>query len=178
MKTPSIWAKYTSKTAIRICASSSATHIQIGNSAWNANVPLYISGPNTNEGSTLYLKFSTVNASGNIQASHFYESSDIRYKKILKNLSINSNTIANLPLFDFEWIENNAIGTGTSAQAVQQILPNIVSGTDKLTLDYGVLGTIAGITACKELVTQKSELQQLKEKVKQLEDKLRKYENI
>ena len=27
MKTPSIWAKYTSKTAIRICASSSATHI-------------------------------------------------------------------------------------------------------------------------------------------------------
>ena len=113
-----------------------------------------------------------------IQAAHFYENSDVRYKKILKNLSINSNTIANLPLFDFEWIENNSIGTGTSAQAVQQILPNLVSGTDKLTLDYGVLGTIAGITACKELVMQKSELQQLKEKVKQLEDKLRKYENI
>ena len=176
--TSSIWARYSSSAAIRVCASSSATHIQVGNFAWTANVPLYISGPNTNEGSTLYLKFSTVNASGNIQASHFYENSDIRYKRILKNLSINSNTIANLPLFDFEWIENNTIGTGTSAQAVQQILPNLVSGTDKLTLDYGVLGTIAGITACKELVTQKSELQQLKEKVKQLEDKLRKYENI
>lgn len=118
-----------------------------------------------------------ITADGVIQATHFYENSDIRYKKILKNLSINSNTIANLPLFDFEWIENNTIGTGTSAQAVQQILPNIVSGTDKLTLDYGVLGTIAGITACKELVIQKSELQQLKEKVKQLEDKLRKYKN-
>lgn len=113
-----------------------------------------------------------------INATHFYESSDIRYKKILRNLSINFNTIATLPLFDFEWIENNAIGTGTSAQAVQQILPNLVSGTDRLTLDYGVLGTIAGVTACKELVTQKSELQQLKEKVKELEDKLRKYENI
>lgn len=118
-----------------------------------------------------------ITADGVIYATHFYENSDIRYKKILKNLSINSNTIANLPLFDFEWIENNTMGTGTSAQAVQQILPNLVSGTDKLTLDYGVLGTIAGITACKELVTQKSELQQLKEKVKQLEDKLRKYEN-
>lgn len=118
-----------------------------------------------------------VHSNNNIYATHFFENSDIRYKKILKNLSINSNIIANLPLFDFEWIENNAIGTGTSAQAVQQILPNLVSGTDKLTLDYGVLGTIAGITACKELVTQKSELQQLKEKVKQLEDKLRKYEN-
>ena len=118
-----------------------------------------------------------INVTNYIYATHFYENSDIRYKKILKNLSINSNTIANLPLFDFEWIENNAIGTGTSAQAVQQILPNLVSGTDKLTLDYGVLGTIAGITACKELVTQKSEIEQLKEKVKQLEDKLRKYEN-
>ena len=124
------------------------------------------------------IKATSINSSGNIYAAHFYENSDIRYKKILRNLSINSNTIANLPLFDFEWIENKAIGTGTSAQAVQQILPNLVSGTDKLTLDYGVLGTIAGITACKELVTQKSELQQLKEKVKQLEDKLHKYENI
>lgn len=173
----SIWARYYNKTAIRMVASSSATYIQCANYAWNSNVPMYISGPSGNNGSTLYLKFSDVNASGSIYATHFYENSDIRYKKILKNLSINSNTIANLPLFDFEWIENNAIGTGTSAQAVQQILPNIVSGTDKLTLDYGVLGTIAGITACKELVTQKSELQQLKEKVKQLEDKLRKYEN-
>ena len=112
-----------------------------------------------------------------VYATHFYEHSDIRYKKILRNISINSNTIATLPLFDFKWIENNIIGTGTSAQAVQQILPNLVSGTDRLTLDYGVLGTIAGITACKELVKQKSELQQLKEKIKELEDKLRKYEN-
>ena len=95
----------------------------------------------------------TFTSSGSVYATHFYENSDIRYKKVLKNLLINSNTIANLPLFDFEWIENNTIGTGTSAQAVQEILPNLVSGTDKLTLDYGVLGTIAGITACKELVT-------------------------
>ena len=137
----------------------------------------YISDSNYNSGNNAFSGQIYFNSTGSIYANHFYESSDIRYKRILRNLSINSNTIANLPLFDFEWIENNAIGTGTSAQAVQQILPNLVFGTDKLTLDYGVLGTIAGITACKELVTQKSELQQLKEKVKQLEDKLSKYEN-
>lgn len=56
-----------------------------------------------------------IEASGSIYATHFYENSDIRYKKILRNLSINSNIIANLPLFDFEWIEDNVIGTGTSA---------------------------------------------------------------
>ena len=138
----------------------------------------YITDSNYNSGNNTFSGQVYFDSGSSVYATHFYEKSDIRYKKILKNLSINSNTIATLPLFDFEWIENNAIGTGTSAQAVQQILPNIVSGTDKLTLDYGVLGTIAGITACKELVTQKSELQQLKEKVKQLEDKLRKYENI
>ena len=148
------------------------------------NTSLYFIGSATSRTGNSYdygfvMNFSngTFSSSGNIYAPHFYENSDIRYKKILNNLLINSNTIANLPLFDFEWIENNTIGTGTSAQAVQEILPNLVSGTDKLTLDYGVLGTIAGITACKELVTQKSELQQLKEKVKQLEDRLRKYEN-
>ena len=148
------------------------------------NTSLYFIGSATSRTDNSYdygfvMNFSngTFSSSGSIYAPHFYENSDIRYKKILRNLLINSNTIATLPLFDFEWIENNTIGTGTSAQAVQQILPNIVSGTDKLTLDYGVLGTIAGITACKELVTQKSEIEQLKEKVKQLEDKLRKYEN-
>ena len=110
-----------------------------------------------------------ITSGGYIYATHFYESSDIRYKKILRNLLIDSNTIANLPLFDFEWIENNSIGTGTSAQAVQEILPYIVSGTDKLTLDYGVLGTVAGITACKELVRHQSEIEELKQKNKELE---------
>ena len=114
-------------------------------------------------------------STGTVYAMHFYENSDIRYKKILRNLSIDSNTIANLPLFDFEWTENNSIGTGTSAQAVQQILPNLVSGTDKLTLDYGVLGTIAGVAACKELVSQKSEIEMLKDRVKQLEQQLKMY---
>ena len=115
---------------------------------------------------------------GNVAATHFYENSDIRFKTNFSNIDISINQLSEIPLFDFDWIDNNTIrNSGTSAQFVQQILPNIVSGTDKLTLDYGVLGTIAGITACKELVTQKSELQELKEKVKQLEDKLRKYEN-
>ena len=143
---------------------------------------LYFIGSSTSRTANSYdygfvMDFSngTFSSSGNIYAQHFYENSDIRYKKVLKNLSINSNTIANLPLFDFKWKENNSIGTGTSAQAVQAILPNIVSGTDKLTLDYGVLGTIAGITACKELVAQKSEIEILKDRIEQLEQQLKMY---
>lgn len=55
--------------------------------------------------------------------------------------------------------------TGTSAQEVQKILPNIVSGDDRLTLDYGVLGTVAGITAAKEIEKLKEEIRQLKQKL-------------
>lgn len=119
--------------------------------------------------------------SGDCGATNFYSTSDIRYKKVLSNIKINIYELAQIPLFNFKWIDNrdNLLHSGTSAQYVEKILPNVVSSKnpDQLHLDYAVLGTIAGITACKELVTQKSELQELKEKVKQLEDKLRKYEN-
>ena len=161
---------------LRQTNTSSAKWFSVG----TLGTSLYFIGSATSRTSNGYdygfiMNFSngTFSSPGDIYAPHFYENSDIRYKKVLKNLLINSNTIANLPLFDFEWIENNTIGTGTSAQAVQEILPNLVSGTDKLTLDYGVLGTIAGITACKELVAQKSEIELLKERIEQLEQQLK-----
>lgn len=106
-------------------------------------------------------------------AAHFYENSDIRYKTIINNLAIKANQLANLPLFDFKWQDNeDQLNTGTSAQAVQELLPYIVSGTDKLTLDYGVLGTIAGITACRELTEQEKEINKLKEQIKFLKDEI------
>lgn len=111
--------------------------------------------------------------SGDLYAAHFYENSDIRYKHNIKNRIIEITNLASLPIFDYTWEDSIEINTGTSAQAVQEILPNIVSGTDKLTLDYGVLGTIAGITACKELVAQKSEIDLLKDRIEQLEQQLK-----
>lgn len=122
--------------------------------------------------------FRRLKCTDNIYAPNFYSTSDIRFKNIEEELIVDVKQLSKLPLFNFTW--NNGIDgkySGTSAQEVIKILPNLVSGNKTLTLNYAVLGTIAGITACKELVTQKSELQELKEKVKQLEDKLRKYEN-
>lgn len=114
--------------------------------------------------------------------SEYYSSSDIRYKNIIKHSCIDLSNLAALPLFLYTWKDkrDNTIHIGSSAQAVEQVIPQLVTENSKgfKSLNYSILGTVAGITACKELVTQKSELQQLKEKVKQLEDKLRKYENI
>lgn len=108
-------------------------------------------------------------------ASNFYTSSDIRLKSIINYLDISYKDLAILPLFNFIWKnkEDSEILSGTSAQAVQKILPNIVHGNETLTLSYATLGTIAGITACKELVNQKSEIDLLKERIEQLEQKLK-----
>lgn len=113
----------------------------------------------------------------------YYSNSDIRYKSIQSQLLNKVNLIAELPIFTYYWKDNqhdDKLHIGSSAQAVKEVFPELVTydeSKDFYNLDYTTLGTIAGITACKELVTQKSELQKLKEKVKQLEDKLRKYEN-
>lgn len=140
-------------------------------------------------GGTKRVSFSSVKSiyqdeSGNVTISgSYYANSDIRYKLIQSQLLNKVNSIAELPIFTYSWKDNqhdDKLHIGSSAQAVKEVFPELVTydkSKDFYNLDYATLGTIAGITACKELVTQKSELQELKEKVKQLEDKLRKYEN-
>ena len=118
----------------------------------------------------------------NFYGNDYYSSSDIRYKNVIKYSYIDLSNLAALPIFLYTWKDkrDNTIHIGSSAQAVEQVIPQLVTenSTGFKSLNYSILGTVAGITACKELVTQKSELYQLKEKVKQLEDKLCKYENI
>lgn len=121
---------------------------------------------------------STITASGSMYAAHFYESSDIRLKNVEHYLEIPIEKLASLPIFDFTWKnENKQLNSGTSAQAVQQVLPNVVSGEESLTVDYGILGTITGISACRELVKHEDEIQELKAKVIELAEKLKKYES-
>lgn len=109
----------------------------------------------------------------------FYANSDIRYKLIQSYLLNKVNSIAELPIFTYYWNDNqhdNKLHIGSSAQAVKEILPELVTydeSKDFYNLDYATLGTIAGITACKELVNQKSEIDLLKERVKELEQQLK-----
>lgn len=107
----------------------------------------------------------------NVTASNFYSSSDIRYKNVLNQLEVNINDIAKLPIFNFKWNdkEDDHVYSGTSAQDVQKILPNIITENEnKLKLNYSVLGVIEGIISAREIV-------KLKEKIKELEEKLEQY---
>lgn len=115
----------------------------------------------------------------NLTAKAYYAASDIRYKNVIKHSCIDLSSLATLPLFLYTWNNkrDDIIHIGSSAQAVEQVIPELVTkdSTGFKSLNYSVLGTVAGITACKELVSQKSEIEMLKDRVKQLEQQLKMY---
>lgn len=121
---------------------------------------------------------------GSGRAINWYTTSDIRYKTVLESVNISSEILSKIPLFKYIWNEKFEVKDpnthiGSSAQAVMTILPELVSkdeDRDFYNLDYSTLGVVAGITACKELVMQKSEIEVLKERIEELERKLSKYE--
>ena len=131
------------------------------------------------DGSFHFGNHASYNNGADLHATNYYTDSDIRYKNVIKHSCIDLSSLATLPLFLYTWNDkrDNTIHIGSSAQAVEQIIPQLVTedSTGFKSLNYSILGTVAGITACKELVSQKSEIEVLKERVKQLEQLLKMY---
>lgn len=90
--------------------------------------------------------------------------SDIRFKDIISNTSIDIKDIANAPLFTFKWNdrEDDKTHLGTSAQYWESISPELVTGEEFKTLNYASLGVAMGISLAK--------------KVKELEDRVNELE--
>ncbi len=110
-----------------------------------------------------------LNVNGTAGATAFYQTSDIRLKNIESEINLNIKDIAELPIFNFSWnTGEEGKYSGTSAQDVQKILPNLVSGEDKLSLNYSSLGTILGITDAREIVSLKKRIAELEKIVKHL----------
>lgn len=80
---------------------------------------------------------------GVIQAPAFYESSDIRYKNVLRtNPEIEANSIE---VIEFKYKDdlNGGLRYGYSAQQVQEVLPNsVVEKSDKLFVNYSDVHTL------------------------------------
>ena len=176
----SIWARYYDKTAIRMVASSSATFIQCANYAWNSNVPMYLSGPSGNDGSTLYLKFSSVVASGGITMY-----SDVRKKNILSDELLSVKSIADAPLFAFNYKsdEEKRLHTGTSAQYWHGAYGDMFGYKDEegfYTLEYQNLGVAMGISLAREIVKYESKtdkkIRLMKKKINDLEARIKELE--
>lgn len=98
-------------------------------------------------------------------ASDWATLSDIRYKNIICDMSVTTKQLSELPLFKFTYKNSHYKHFGTSAQAVQKILPELVAESDRLYLEYSTLGAISGIMACKEI-------EKLKDQIKELQNQL------
>jgi hypothetical protein len=80
--------------------------------------------------------------SGNITATAFFESSDIRFKDIIEtNPQID---LRDINVIKFIRTDDNSgqIRYGYSAQQVQSILPDVVTGEDKLVVNYSDVHTL------------------------------------
>jgi hypothetical protein len=78
----------------------------------------------------------SLDSSGNLTANAFFEGSDIRFKNVIEtNPKID---LTNIDVIKFTRTDNesNQIRYGYSAQQVQQILPDVITGEEKLSLNY------------------------------------------
>ena len=85
-------------------------------------------------------------SAGKINSSGFYQTSDIRLKNVIRNMSISRQDIESIPTFYFKYKNSDRLDIGTSAQEVQKIFPELVdknptNGT--LTIQYDKFGIIA-----------------------------------
>ena len=95
----------------------------------------------TSSASSTYVPYTGATASVDLGAAltmtagAFYESSDIRFKNVL-----DTNPSIDLPLDVIKFTrideDSNAIRYGYSAQQVQSVLPDAVSGNEKLSVNY------------------------------------------
>lgn len=112
----------------------------------------------------------SVDNSGNINASAFYETSDENLKWFTGEIPVDFEQLKTIPKQYFVWRNREApTNIGTSAQKVQKIYPEIVSTAQDghLTVDYGKLS----IVALKAIDLLNEKIERLEAEIKELKSK-------
>ena len=113
-----------------------------------------------------------------IYASGFYETSDERLKDFENSINVDLNLIRSIPKMYFRWKKNpNKLQIGTSAQAVKQIYPELVSSSEDgiLSVDYSKLSIVA-LSAIDKLHLENQDLKReiniLKQEIEKLKGQI------
>lgn len=172
--TASRLAYYSSATAISgLAISASTSTLYIVGVLSGGHIPYSatqstISGVSIRSGNTVYA------------AGGFYESSDERLKTFLTDVTVDLEKLRKLPKKYFKWCSNTmpqGIQLGTSAQAVQEIYPELVTTNELgyLHVAYDKLSVVAlkAIDTLYDMVLDiKKENELLKARIEYLENKL------
>lgn len=115
------------------------------------------------------LQTGTIVANGNVTATAFYASSDLRLKNILTQPNYSAEQLASLPLVKYTWKdkENDSVHLGSIAQNVEEDFAELVNTDNEgyKSLDYATLGAIGVISLAREIVELKKEIKELKSKL-------------
>jgi hypothetical protein len=113
----------------------------------------------------MYLNKSSLVALGNISAEgEVTAGSDIRFKQVLQDLpALSPEVISRAPLFRFRWTDrsDSSVHIGSSAQYWQGVLPELVTGSEFLTLNYPVLATAIGILNSRRIDSMEERIARL-----------------
>lgn len=125
----------------------------------------YVSGLTSAE--QKYIAVMGMTNSGNITITgSYYANSDIRYKTILENKHYTSEDFSKLNVFTYNWKDSKEIQIGTSAQDVEQIIPELISEENEIkSLNYAKLGAIGVIELSKEIIKLKQHIKELEERL-------------
>lgn len=106
------------------------------------------------------LRSTNLTVSGIATAQDFNSLSDVNYKTNVETIDGALDKVNNLRGVSFDWKESGQSSYGVIAQELEEILPELVQGTDPRTVNYnGLIGVL--IEAVKEL---KAEVDKLKSK--------------
>ena len=113
-----------------------------------------------------------------LYASAFYETSDERLKDFENNVNVDLNLIRSIPKMYFRWKKNsNKLQIGTSAQAVKQLYPELVTSSEDgmLSVDYSKLSIVA-LSAIDKLHLENQDLKReiniLKQEIEKLKGQI------
>lgn len=104
------------------------------------------------------LTANTINVAETITAKDFNSLSDINYKKDVIVLENSLGVLEQIQGVQFKWLQDDKKSYGVIAQELEKILPELVSGTDRKTVNY--LGLISFlIESVKELSKKISQIE-------------------
>lgn len=129
--------------------------------------------------STLAVSGQTTISNNLIVSGDTATGSDIRFKDIIEDKTIDLMAMAGAPLFTFTWNdrEDGSVHMGTSAQYWERVTPWLVKGEDFKHLDYATLGVAMAVSLAKKTVNIEERVKVLERENESLKEELRRIRN-